>query len=99
MQKTCEKCKHWVKQPRTTPDLSLPAFGECRERVHSVPLMGQGGQLAGVIPYYPGTPENFPACGQYEERETICGGIPLEIATGDDAKKLAAMGTPIFGMP
>ncbi len=117
MLKTCQSCKHWHKQPRQTALLDEPTVGECRERLHSAPVMGQRGML-GMNVYYPSVPEGFQACGQHEERvlipednrhplasegqvdpTQIGRGIPVVMATGETAEKLAAMGTPIFGMP
>ncbi len=68
--KTCSSCKHWHKQPRQTVHLDEPVVGECRERLHSAPVMASGmGQrgMHGINVYYPSTPENFQACGQHEE--------------------------------
>ncbi len=53
-------------------DLSAPQVGECREHLHSLPLLQQtpqGVQLTGWIAGYPtGVEAGFRACGQFTPR-------------------------------
>jgi hypothetical protein len=65
-EKTCSGCQHWHKAPVDPHNLSAPAQGECRERLHSSLVRGPQGQ--GTAVYYPSTFHDFPACGQYRGR-------------------------------
>lgn len=80
MKAACEKCVHWHKIP--SPDLSVRR-GQCRERLHVVTVMSQGG--VGMLAGYPETPADFPACGNFLERGLFSGGDlddDVEIAEG-----------------
>ena len=72
---TCATCRHWHKMPRPkiqTPDgpatdMGAQVTGECRRTLRSLPLAHPDGRFA-YLAYYQPTPENFSACGDYEER-------------------------------
>ncbi len=94
---TCGNCKHWMKQPRRTPDLSVPTMGECRESPpQMVVLPGPQPGVLSMNVMYPSVPQDFPACGQYQAQQMLAG-VPVETATGKEAEELAAMGKPVFG--
>ena len=62
--KKCESCRHFHKQPRTSPDLSVSTVGECREQLR---ILVQGTpQGPALVPYYAQVPATWDACGQYE---------------------------------
>lgn len=76
---TCGSCNYWHDGgPQLLssgqPNVNLPNQGECRERLNAERLLRmtqQGPEILGWITGYPVVPASFPACGQYQSRQTV----------------------------
>lgn len=70
--KTCSTCAHWFRHLADPQDLAAPPAGECRQgppQLIVAPAVGPLGQSGMALQLaYPGTPPDFPACSQHQER-------------------------------
>lgn len=73
----CSECRHWQamdeRQMRGPIALDQPRSGECHESIVAFPIViqrPQGLEVVNRLVFFPSPPENFPACGRFQQRTT-----------------------------